>query len=59
VGTTVEGYDRPMTTDTPELPPEDDGILDRLRDAPTGTKDPNIVGEVGPTDVPPGQDPPR
>ena|SRR5688500_480439 len=48
-----------MTTENPELPPEDDGFIERLREAPAGTKDPNIVGEVGPTDVPPGEDPPR
>ncbi|HEX2039678.1 MAG TPA: hypothetical protein VHF47_08100 [Acidimicrobiales bacterium] len=47
-----------MTTDMPELPPEDDGVLDRLRDAPVGTNDPTIVGNLGPTDVPPGEDPP-
>ena len=35
-----------------------DGPIDRLRDAPVGTNDPNIVGDVGPTDVPPGTDPP-
>ena len=34
----------------------DDG-LDPFRDSPVGTNDPNIVGDVGPFDVPPGQDP--
>ena len=38
--------------------PEDDDALDRLRDLPVGTNDPNIVGDVGPTDIPPGTDPP-
>jgi hypothetical protein len=28
-----------------------------LREMPTGTNDPNIVGDVGPTDIPPGSDP--
>jgi hypothetical protein len=42
-----------MTTENE--PPD---ALDRLRDAPVGTNDPNIVGDVGPTDVPPGEDPP-
>jgi hypothetical protein len=36
----------------------DDSALDRMRDAPVGTNDPNIVGDVGPTDIPPGMDPP-
>lgn len=36
----------------------EDSAVDRLRDAPVGTNDPNIVGDVGPTDVPPGIDPP-
>lgn len=35
-----------------------DGPIDRLRKSPVGTNDPNIVGEAGPTDVPPGVDPP-
>jgi hypothetical protein len=47
-----------MTSENPELPQEDEAVLDRLRDAPVGTNDPNIVGNVGPTDVPPGEDPP-
>ena len=41
----------------PLLPPEDD-ILDQLRDMPVGVNDPNIIGDAGPTDVPPGTDPP-
>jgi hypothetical protein len=44
-----------MTTDNSDT--TDDGALDRMRDAPVGTNDPNIVGDVGPTDIPPGQDP--
>ena len=32
-------------------------VLDDLREMPAGTNDPNIVGNVGPTDVPPGTDP--
>jgi hypothetical protein len=31
--------------------------LDRLRHTGVGTDDPNIVGDVGPTDIPPGTDP--
>ena len=33
------------------------GLLDRFRGTGVGVEDPNIVGDVGPTDVPPGQDP--
>lgn len=37
------------------------GIMSRLVDAArgsgVGTEDPNIVGDAGPTDVPPGKDP--
>ena len=42
------------------VPPEgeDEDLLDQFREVPVGTNDPNIVGEVGPTDVPPGTDPP-
>lgn len=36
----------------------EEGILDRIRDMPVGTSDPNIIGDAGPTDVPPGSDPP-
>ena len=32
-------------------------LLDRLRGSGVGLEDPNIVGDAGPTDVPPGQDP--
>lgn len=31
--------------------------LDRVRGTGVGLEDPNIVGDAGPTDVPPGQDP--
>ena len=33
-----------------------DSILDRLRNTGVGVEDPNIVGDVGPTDIPPGSD---
>lgn len=32
-------------------------LLDRFRGTGVGVEDPNIVGDAGPTDVPPGQDP--
>ena len=38
---------------------EDEGVLDRLREMPVGTNDPNIIGDAGPLDVPPGSDPPQ
>ncbi len=41
-----------------DLEHTDEGMIDRLRDAPVGTNDPNIIGDAGPTDVPPGTDPP-
>ena len=41
------------------IPSEPEDALEQLRDMPVGVNDPNIVGDVGPTDVPPGVDPPR
>lgn len=35
---------------------EDQTLLDRLRGTGVGVEDPNIVGDVGPTDIPPGRD---
>ena len=32
-------------------------LLDKFRGTGVGVEDPNIVGDVGPTDVPPGSDP--
>lgn len=34
-----------------------EGALDRLRGTGVGVEDPAIVGDVGPTDIPPGTDP--
>ena len=39
--------------------PVEDDVLDRMRGMGVGTEDPNIVGDVGPTDIPPGADPPE
>jgi hypothetical protein len=36
---------------------EEDGLADRARHSGVGVEDPNIVGDVGPTDIPPGTDP--
>ncbi len=61
-----------MADDADALPPEepfpsedlpddalahDDSLTDRMRHSGVGVEDPNIVGDVGPTDVPPGVDP--
>lgn len=43
-----------MTDDEPSLL---ETIIDRARGTGVGTEDPNIVGDAGPTDVPPGKDP--
>ena len=40
-----------------ELAEHEDGLADRVRHLGIGVEDPNIVGDVGPTDVPPGADP--
>jgi hypothetical protein len=38
---------------------DDESVIDALRDMPVGTNDPNIIGDAGPLDVPPGSDPHR
>lgn len=45
--------------DEPEIEQETghESLLDRLRGTGVGVEDPNIVGDVGPTDIPPGRDP--
>lgn len=45
------------TPDDDDLDADEPGLLDRLRGTGVGVEDPNIVGDVGPTDVPPGRDP--
>ena len=35
---------------------EGESLIDRLRGTGVGVEDPNIVGDVGPTDIPPGSD---
>ena len=49
------GYARAMD-ERDDLTTNGDSILDRLRDSPVGVNDPTIVGDAGPTDVPPGSD---
>lgn len=34
----------------------DDNLVERLRGTGVGVEDPNIVGDVGPTDIPPASD---
>lgn len=62
-----------MTDTPADLPPEepfasedlpddaleehDEGFMDKARHSGVGVEDPNIVGDVGPTDIPPGADP--
>ena len=45
------------TVDVDEQDDEAESLLDRLRGSGVGVEDPNIVGDVGPTDIPPGRDP--
>ncbi len=45
------GYTTPVDENAGE------SIIDRLRGTGVGVEDPNIVGDVGPTDIPPGRDP--
>ena len=40
-----------------ELADHDETLTDRVRHSGVGVEDPNIVGDVGPTDIPPGADP--
>ncbi len=46
-----------MDDDDFQADDEDEGTLDRLRQMPVGVTDPNIIGDAGPTDIPPGTDP--
>lgn len=41
-----------------EEEPDRRSLIDRMRDTGVGTEDPNIVGDAGPTDIPPGRDDP-
>lgn len=36
---------------------KDEHLADKVRHSGVGVEDPNIVGDVGPTDIPPGTDP--
>ncbi len=50
------GTDPGYTVFVDEHQDSGDGLLDRLRGTGVGVEDPNIVGDVGPTDIPPGRD---
>ena len=50
--------DPPTPTDPPDdAGPTREGMIDRLRESGMGVNDPNIVGDAGPFDIPPGHDP--
>ncbi len=40
-----------------EADERDDSLIGRMRHTGVGVEDPHIVGDVGPTDIPPGVDP--
>lgn len=48
---------RRATTDPVEDGELEEDALEPFREVPVGTNDPNIVGDVGPFDIPPGSDP--
>ena len=48
--------DAPTSPDPDEADAHEEGLLDRLRGSGVGVNDPNIVGDAGPFDVPPGRD---
>lgn len=45
------------TADDAETGGDGEDVLDRLRGTGVGVEDPAIVGDVGPTDIPPVSDP--
>ena len=49
--------DEPDDEHAAEEPTTTDSLIDRLRGTGVGVEDPNIVGDVGPTDIPPGTRP--
>ena len=55
--------EQPPEADAPDAPHhhrhehDHEGFLERLRHSGAGTTDPNIVGDAGPFDQPPGADP--
>jgi len=57
----VVGENEPVVDLTGDLldgaGPSGESLIDRLRGTGVGVEDPNIVGDVGPTDIPPGRDP--
>jgi hypothetical protein len=51
------GDDRDPPEHEHEHEHEHESILDELRHMPVGVNDPNIIGDAGPLDIPPGSDP--
>ncbi len=52
----ADEFDVPAGEAAADLDDEDESLLDRMRGTGVGVEDPNIVGDVGPTDIPPGSD---
>ncbi len=51
-----EHDDEIQEVEAEEVEPAGESFLDRLRGGGVGTEDPMIVGDAGPTDIPPGSD---
>jgi len=51
-----EPVDDELVDDAEEPEARDESFLDKLRGGGVGTEDPTIVGDAGPTDIPPGTD---
>jgi hypothetical protein len=47
----------PDDPDPPAHDHEHESIIEELREMPVGVNDPNIIGDAGPLDIPPGSDP--
>jgi hypothetical protein len=51
--------EEPFASDDLDEEPAGEELFDAMREMPVGTRDPNIIGDAGPFDVPPGTDPPE
>jgi hypothetical protein len=54
----TDDFEAPAAEPVAETDDDAESLLDRMRGTGVGVEDPNIVGDVGPTDVPPGRDAP-
>ena len=52
-----EPFESEDMTDAELQAEDEESLADRARHTGVGVEDPNIVGDVGPTDIPPGGDP--